>query len=270
MGRPMSVDECARLRRLAGGDHMRLLLLFLMGTAARPSSILELDWSQMDYEHGLIHLNKPDRAQTKKVRPIVKMPTALSQLHGTGLVICWKGKPVARPMTSWRKLRKRAGLGPDVTLYSFRHTLGRWMRAQGVSDGEIGLQLGHRKLGVTERYAPYGPDYLTGAVAAINRFLDEVLRSKSVAAQLQKPPSGGRSSVVEHQLPKLSVEGSIPFARSNFPAPRRRTSPSHYIPACARQHGQPHGGTHSTSKHRRGHLRHQASRLSIIAVQVRR
>jgi ribosomal protein L36 len=26
----------------------------------------------------------------------------------------------------------------------------------------------------------------------------------------------GRSSVVEHQLPKLSVEGSIPFARSNL------------------------------------------------------
>jgi hypothetical protein len=25
----------------------------------------------------------------------------------------------------------------------------------------------------------------------------------------------GRSSVAEHQLPKLSVEGSIPFARSN-------------------------------------------------------
>jgi hypothetical protein len=28
-------------------------------------------------------------------------------------------------------------------------------------------------------------------------------------------PVSGRSSVVEHQLPKLSVEGSIPFARSN-------------------------------------------------------
>ena len=26
----------------------------------------------------------------------------------------------------------------------------------------------------------------------------------------------GRSSVAEHQLPKLSVEGSIPFARSNI------------------------------------------------------
>ena len=136
------------------------------------------------------------------------MPIALSELHGSGLVICWKGKPVARPMTAWRKLRKRAGLVPDVTLYSFRHTLGRWMRAQGVSDGEIGLQLGHRKLGVTERYAPYGLDYLTGAVAAINRFLDVVLRSKSVAAQLQKPPSGGRSSVVEHQLPKRKYASS--------------------------------------------------------------
>jgi hypothetical protein len=28
---------------------------------------------------------------------------------------------------------------------------------------------------------------------------------------------GGRSSVVERQLPKLYVEGSIPFARSRFP-----------------------------------------------------
>jgi hypothetical protein len=32
---------------------------------------------------------------------------------------------------------------------------------------------------------------------------------------------GGRSSVAEHQLPKLSVEGSIPFARSNLEAIQR-------------------------------------------------
>ena len=31
----------------------------------------------------------------------------------------------------------------------------------------------------------------------------------------------GRSSVVEHQLPKLSVVGSIPIARSNLRAFRR-------------------------------------------------
>jgi hypothetical protein len=30
------------------------------------------------------------------------------------------------------------------------------------------------------------------------------------------PPLRGRSSVVERQLPKLYVEGSIPFARSNL------------------------------------------------------
>ena len=29
-------------------------------------------------------------------------------------------------------------------------------------------------------------------------------------------PQRGRSSVVERQLPKLYVEGSIPFARSNY------------------------------------------------------
>jgi hypothetical protein len=33
---------------------------------------------------------------------------------------------------------------------------------------------------------------------------------------------GGRSSVVEHQLPKLSVEGSIPFARSILEFPQNQ------------------------------------------------
>jgi hypothetical protein len=33
-------------------------------------------------------------------------------------------------------------------------------------------------------------------------------------AMLLSGKKRGRSSVVEHQLPKLSVEGSIPFARS--------------------------------------------------------
>ena len=35
------------------------------------------------------------------------------------------------------------------------------------------------------------------------------------SAMLLSDERRGRSSVVEHQLPKLSVEGSIPFARSN-------------------------------------------------------
>lgn len=49
MGRPLTVEEgrtlLAELR-----DHVWLLNVLLIGTLARPSSILQMDWEQMDFE----------------------------------------------------------------------------------------------------------------------------------------------------------------------------------------------------------------------------
>ena len=44
---------------------------------------------------------------------------------------------------------------------------------------------------------------------------NRVNKWSQIGAENQESSDCGRSSVVEHQLPKLSVEGSIPFARSN-------------------------------------------------------
>lgn len=66
---------------------MRALPLILMGTGARPAAILEMGWEQMDYEHGLIQLNPAGRVQTKKVRPIVKMPNVPAELRGEGRMV---------------------------------------------------------------------------------------------------------------------------------------------------------------------------------------
>jgi integrase len=71
--------------------------------------------------------------------------------------------------TAWRQARKPAGLGASVTLYSWRHTLSRWMRARGVDNWEVQGQLGHRG-GVTEIYAEYAPDFQQAAMAAIERW----------------------------------------------------------------------------------------------------
>jgi integrase len=76
MGRPVSLEETSRLLRELR-DHVWLLNIILIGTLARPSAILQLDWSQVDFDTGLIFLNRPGRAQTKKRRPVVKMPPFL-------------------------------------------------------------------------------------------------------------------------------------------------------------------------------------------------
>ncbi|MEA2829489.1 MAG: hypothetical protein QOF22_237, partial [Bradyrhizobium sp.] len=124
-----------------------------------------------------IFLNRPGRTQTKKRRPVVKMPPFLHAVlwtrRGEGPVISYEGKAVKSVRTAWRQARKRAGLDPSVTLYSWRHTLSRWMRSRGVDKWEVQGQLGHRG-GVTERYAEYAPDYQAKATAAVESFWNKI------------------------------------------------------------------------------------------------
>ena len=181
MGRPVSLEEAARLLAELRG-HVWLLNVILIGTLARPSAIFQLDWSQVDFETGLIFLNPPGRTQTKKRRPVVKMPPFLQAVlwarRGEGPVVAFEGKPVKSVRTAWRQARKRAGLDPSVTLYSWRHTLSRWMRSRGVDKWEVQGQLGHRG-GVTERYAEFAPDYQVKATAAIETFWNKIVGDSS-------------------------------------------------------------------------------------------
>jgi len=95
MGRPLAIEEgrtlFAELR-----DHVWLLNVLLIGTLARPSSILQMDWEQVDFEADLIFLNKAGRRQNKERRPVVKMPPFLKAillpLRGEGPVITFNGK----------------------------------------------------------------------------------------------------------------------------------------------------------------------------------
>ncbi|MDP3078706.1 hypothetical protein [Bradyrhizobium sp.] len=177
MGRPVSLEEGHRLLSELR-DHVWLLNVLLIGTLARPSAIMQMDWSQMDFEADLIYLNKPGRKQNKKRRPVVKMPPFLKAillpLRGEGPVVSFKGEAVKSVRTAWRQARKRAKLHIPtaegaVTLYSWRHTLGRWLRARGVKKWEVQGQLGHGG-GVTERYAEFDPEFQKEAVAAIEAF----------------------------------------------------------------------------------------------------
>ena len=173
MGDPLDFEQARRLLKEVR-DHVWLLHVLLLGTLARPSAILQMDWVQVNFEANLIYLNKPGRRQNKKRRPVVRMPAFLREIlwplrQPSGAVITFEGKAVKSVRTAWRQARKRAGLPPSVTLYSWRHTLGRWMRSQGVPEWEVKGALGHGK-GVTERYAEFDPAFQRASTAAIEAF----------------------------------------------------------------------------------------------------
>ena len=75
--RVMDVREMAALWDSAEQEHLRMFILLLLATARRPAAALELTREQCDLDRGLIDLNPPGRAQTKKRRPVVPMPDFL-------------------------------------------------------------------------------------------------------------------------------------------------------------------------------------------------
>ena len=181
LGRPLKIAELARLLQEAP-DHLRLMLMILIGTACRPEAALELTGAQLDFDDLLIDLNPRGRKQTKKFRPVVKMPDTLATALAnapSGRLVTFRGQPVKKINKAWRGMRQAAGLDEEVNPYSIRHTVARWMRQNGVPAWEVAAQLGHksRDYRTTELYAAFDPAYLQNAVRAIDLLFDKLRAS---------------------------------------------------------------------------------------------
>ena len=181
LGRPLKTAELANLLK-AAPDHLRLMLMILIGTACRPEAALELTGAQLDFDDRLIDLNPRGRPQTKKFRPVVKMPDALAIVLAnapSGRLVTFQGRPVKKINKAWRGMRAASGLDEEVNPYSIRHTVARWMRQNGVPAWEVAAQLGHksRDYRTTELYAAFDPAYLENAVRAIDLLFDRLRAS---------------------------------------------------------------------------------------------
>ena len=182
-GRPLNVEELGQLLKHVRHQHVLDFIWLMLGTAARPDAIYELTLAQCDMENRLIDLNPAGRDQTKKYRPVVKMPEMLvplierrKQEGDCAHLIAFEGRPIKSIRKAWRQLRKDADLGEQVNPYSLRHSMARWLRSQSVQDWEVSAQLGHKKRGMstTEIYAPFDPTYLSQSVAVIDKLLEQL------------------------------------------------------------------------------------------------
>lgn len=180
--RIMDVAEIAALWDAAELPHLRMFILLLLGTAARPAAVVELTRDQCDLKRRLIDLNPAGRAQTKKRRPVVPMPDFLRpwiEQAPPGPLVRFRGKAVQKVNKAWREARDEAKLDALVVPYTIRHTIATELRARGVQMDELAGLLGHSipKRGITERYAKYVPTHLSAARAAIDALATEIGRA---------------------------------------------------------------------------------------------
>jgi len=130
--------EMARLLQAAGQEYrskftLRLFILIAFYTGARRNAIMELEWSQINFETSTIDFNKPGQEETNKRRAKIPIPKKLLPhlerqyrfSKDKSLFVFHQRhapyKKVQSIVKGFRTACKRAGF-QDVTPHTLRHT----------------------------------------------------------------------------------------------------------------------------------------------------
>ncbi|PYF03832.1 site-specific recombinase XerD [Rhodopseudomonas faecalis] len=154
----------AENRRTVLPPHVVAAFRLLLFTGCRLREILNLRWSEVDFERGLLLL--PDSKTGKKA--VVLNAPALEVLKGIprlgSCVVPGDDleKPRADLKKPWDLIRHHAGLA-DVRLHDLRHTHASAGAGAGLGLPIVGKLLGHRSVTTTEKYAHLDADPLRRA-----------------------------------------------------------------------------------------------------------
>ena len=188
--RPLQIEEAALLFDNANNDRLIRYMMLLIGCSSRPTAAIEVCGSRIDKKAGTIDLLLTGEAQTNKYRPTVRLPSFIKAIyHEQNLVSQSEMVPNLNNLRNrqWTAMRERAGLDELVVPSSFRHTMARWLRAQGVEPWHASSQLGHKRKGneITEIYAPNDPAYLEEALAAVEEYFAKVYEKSTALKQFE-------------------------------------------------------------------------------------
>jgi len=149
--------------------HLNPLLVFLLGTGARMSEALTLDWRDVDLQ-GARAIFQPWLTKGRKRRRVAKLPPAVVAVlgalpHREGMVFrADDGQPYAikdgsggQIKTAWHATIRRTGLNPELTPHDLRHTWASWHYALHRDLLALKAEGGWQSVGLVERYAHLMP-----------------------------------------------------------------------------------------------------------------
>lgn len=165
----MTRSEAARFLLVARRTP-HLARFFLIGwyTGSRRSVITGLKWSMVNLESGVMQRKERNAVKTKKRSPPVKMGDRLlchmRRWHrGDGkdatYIVTHKGKKIDRPVSSWDRVRRIAGLPEYVTPHVLRHSRATTLMKNGISLWEASKQLGMSVAMLEQVYGHWHPDF---------------------------------------------------------------------------------------------------------------
>lgn len=160
----LTKEQFKKLLWLVEEEELKEVFLFAALTGMRLGEIVNLQWSEIDFECRHIFVRNSDKHQTKsgKPRTIPMNELIVSMLSRKELtqkffsfVFQKKGSPLHQSYVSHRfkayiRLLK---FDDKIHFHSLRHTFATWLVQDGVSIYEVQKLLGHSSVKVTEIYS---------------------------------------------------------------------------------------------------------------------
>lgn len=172
-------DELKKLidasRQVRAGFYLPAMIYLGAEHGASKQEILDLKWSDIDFNFDGRGLIRFFRSKTKRQRTEYLMPQTKHALlewrahqewmrrrkkiadNGSGFVFCrLDGTPIQRVDRAWRKARQLAGF-EDFHFHDLRHTFCSSLLLSGSGLKDVKEMIGHKDLSMTDRYAHLTP-----------------------------------------------------------------------------------------------------------------
>ncbi|MBC7340867.1 MAG: site-specific integrase [Clostridia bacterium] len=179
--RALTQEEEAAFIQACFSDRLGPAFLVALGAGLRRGEVLALRWSDIDWENGILRVERglthtteagttiqgPKTAHSKRPVPVPGTVLQVLAYHrdrmqaeenyrANGLVFVTRKRTPIMPRNFNRKfyqLRAKAGIPEDVTLHGLRHTFATRLLELGEDTHVIQSMMGHTRSSITQEYA---------------------------------------------------------------------------------------------------------------------
>lgn len=174
--RYLTDEERARIEAVLVGHDARnpgavLAIRLLILTGARTNEILNLRWTDVDWQHKLLRL-RDTKTGDRDIPASTEVLRLLKETERRGELVCCTilGHKIHSLQRTWSILRQRAGLA-DVRKHDLRHNFASTGASAGIPLATVGKLLGHKDVRTTQRYAHLFDQEVRAAVEEISQRL---------------------------------------------------------------------------------------------------
>ena len=153
----LSKEEIIKMIEITKNCKHKLVLTFLYYAGLRLSEVINVQWNDLDFERGLIHLKKTKGERERiiflheKIREMLKW----NEIQQNGLVfISERGNKYNKRTIEMivKHAAKKVGINKKVTPHTLRHSFATHLLEAGADIRYIQQLLGHKNLQTTQIY----------------------------------------------------------------------------------------------------------------------